>query len=97
MATNACERPQARSLRQWVTGQIPDTAETVITTPLAAPLYHDSPSTPDTYWGTRCMVRACRKQAPAETRSLRYLPSDICVRCWQRWDKRVTSGKEPAS
>jgi hypothetical protein len=78
-------------LRQWVTGLLPDTAQMALLTPLPAPLYHDTPSPPQTSWGTRCPVKACRRADPAATRSLRFRPSGICVMCWQRWDKRTTS------
>ena len=50
--------------REWVTGKVPSTAQTLLTAPLAAPIYHDTPSAPDTYWGTRCTVKACRKAGP---------------------------------
>jgi hypothetical protein len=82
------------SLRQWVTGQIPDKSETVITTPLPEPLYHDTPSIPETYWGKPCMVKACAKADKDTTRSLRFRPSGLCVACWQRWDKHVTRDED---
>jgi hypothetical protein len=76
--------PSGTVWRRWVTGQ------TATTFPLPAPLYHDSPSAPVTYWGELCPKKACRRKDPDATQSLRYFPSDTCVSCWERWDKSVT-------
>jgi hypothetical protein len=56
----------------------------------------DTPSPPETAWGKLCMVQACRKRDPTATQSLRFTPSGICVACWERWEKRVTSEEETA-
>ena len=70
--------------RLWVTGRAPQGVQ------LAAPVFHDVPHVPATTWGPLCRTHACRKQDPLATRSLRFRPSGICVRCWQRWDKRYS-------
>jgi hypothetical protein len=80
------------SLRQWVTGQIPDTATRPLLAPLPPPTYHDVPSPPQTYWGKPCTVHACQRTDPTATRTLRFAPSALCVACWQRLDKTTTQG-----
>jgi hypothetical protein len=77
--------PEASLYRRWTPGQSPQG-----TYKLEAPLYHDTPSAPVTYWGALCTVKACQKQDPAAVQSLRYFPSGMCCRCWERAEKTVT-------
>jgi TubC N-terminal docking domain len=85
--------PEASVYRRWVTGGSPQG-----TYKLPPPLYHDTPSAPVTYLGELCTIKACQKQDPEALQSLRYFPSGLCCRCWQRADKTVTREEEtPAS
>jgi hypothetical protein len=70
--------------REWVTGKAPSTAQTHVGT-LPAPCIQDTPSVPRIYRGRVCRVKACQKQDPLALSSLRFAPTWICVRCWQRW------------
>src|SRR5262245_13429868 len=85
-ADAAVPQPEASMYRRWVPGE---TAGQFGTFKLEIPKYHDTPSAPVTYWGELCTKKACQKQAPGATRSLRYFPSVMCVSCWERADKRV--------
>jgi hypothetical protein len=77
--------------RLWATGQAPNG---VVLPPIVG---QDTPTPPATAWGKLCTVKACRKRDPQATKSLRFQPSGLCVACWQRWDKRVTSDEEGPS
>jgi hypothetical protein len=76
--------PEASLYRRWVTGQSPQG-----TFKLLPPTYHDTPSTPVLYWGKPCGYKACESRV-VEGMSQRFFPSDLCVSCWDRADKRVT-------
>jgi hypothetical protein len=80
-----CEAPAASLYRRWVTGQAPQG-----TYPLPAPTYHATPSAPVTYWGEACTKKACAASVNAAGQSQRFFPSDLCVSCWTRAEKRVT-------
>jgi hypothetical protein len=87
----ATTTPPVGPWRLWVTGRMPGG---VVLPPLVG---HDVPSAPVAVWGDVCTTQKCRKRSPHATQSLRFQPSGICVACWQRWSKKVTSDEEGPS
>jgi hypothetical protein len=78
-----------RSYRQWVTGNIPQTATIPLAEPLAPPKYHDRPSPCKTYVGRPCEKKACQGHRT------RFAPSGLCTSCWERAKKVTTMSETP--
>ena len=73
----------------WQTGKVPANAQ-LMAGPLPASKDHDVPTKPRTYMGRVCTVKVCQKHDPVATRSLRFAPSGMCCRCWERAKKTTT-------
>ena len=82
------QSPAASPYRRWVTGATPGQFGTY---KLEAPTYQTTRHEPVTYWGEACTKKACQKAVSAAGQSLRFFPSGLCVSCWNRADKRVTT------
>jgi hypothetical protein len=85
------QSPAASVYRRWVTGSTPGQFGTY---KLEAPKYQTTRHEPVTYWGERCAYQACQTSVSAAGQSRRFFPSGLCVSCWERADKRVTSEEQ---
>jgi hypothetical protein len=77
-----------RSYRQWMTGNVPQTATIPLAKPLPPPKYHDAPSPCRTYIGRPCPKKACAGNR------VRFQRTGMCTRCWERAAKRTTISHE---
>jgi hypothetical protein len=85
------QSPEASVYRRWVTGS---TLGQFGTYRLEAPIYQTTRHEPVVYWGEACTYKACQKSVSTAGQSRRFFPSGLCVSCWERADKRVTTDVE---
>ena len=78
----------ASSYRYWVTSSLPPGSLRL--SALEAPTVHDVPHPVEMSQGDPCAFLECRRLHQPGTPWLHYVPSDMCVLCWERAEKRTT-------
>ena len=82
----------------WQTGKVPASAQ-LMAGPLPAPVYHDTPSPPETVQGPPCSTKCCQPTTAVSNgrpASLYYKRTGLCVACYARIKAEWQASRQPA-